>query len=131
VPGDVCHSGAAPSWMGHGEPLESVVALVRRLHDLTAGTPLAAGGEVVCHGDIAPRNIVLRERSAVCLLDWDLAAPGPRVNDLALMARRLLNLDPGGPPPAVQGPRVRALLDAYGWQDREGLSSGSSNTRQA
>jgi thiamine kinase-like enzyme len=53
-----------------------VVSLVRRLHDLTAGTPLAKGGEVVCHGDIAARNIVFRERSAACLLDWDLAAAG-------------------------------------------------------
>jgi hypothetical protein len=122
VPGDVCHGGLAPDWLGQGAPLESVVSLVRRLHDLTAGTPLAKGGEVVCHGDVAARNIVFRERSAVCLLDWDLAAPGPRVRDLALMARRLLNLGPGGPPPAVQGPRIRALLDAYGLQDRDGFA---------
>jgi hypothetical protein len=119
VPGEVCHGGPAPEWMGEGAPLESVVSLVRRLHDLTAGTPLAIGGEVVCHGDIAARNIVFRDRCAVCLLDWDLAAPGLRVKDLALMARRLLNLGPGGPPPSVQGPRIRALMDAYGLDDRD------------
>lgn len=119
VPGDVCHGGPAREWMGHGAALESVVSLVRQLHDLTAGTPLAEGGEVVCHGDIAARNIAFRNRCAVCLLDWDLAAPGPRVKDLALMARRLLNLGPSGPPAAEQGPRIRALLDAYGLHDRD------------
>lgn len=121
VPGDVYAGGPAPDWVGQGAPLESVVSLVRRLHDLTAATPLAQGGEVVCHGDIAARNIVFRGRSAVCLLDWDLAAPGPRVKDLALMARRLLNLGPSGPSAAVQGGRIRALLDAYGLQDRDGF----------
>jgi hypothetical protein len=37
------------------------------------------------------------------------------------MARRLLNLGPGGPPPAAQGLRIRALLDAYGLQGRDGF----------
>jgi hypothetical protein len=54
-----------------------------------------------------------------------LAARGfdgsPRVRDLALMARRLLCLGPDGPPPAIQGPRIRALLDAYGFGDRSGF----------
>jgi Phosphotransferase enzyme family len=121
VPGDVDAGGPTPDWMGHGGPLESVVSVVRRLHDLTAATPLAQGPEVVCHGDIAARNIVFRGRLAVCLLDWDLVAPGPRVKDLALMARRLLNLGPGGPPAAAQGGRIQALLDACGLQDRDGF----------
>lgn len=121
VPGEVHHGGPAPDWMGQGEALRSVVALVRGLHDLTAGTSLAGAGEVVCHGDVAARNIVFRGQRAICLLDWDLAAPGPRVRDLALMARRLLSLGPDGPPPAIQGLRIRALLDAYGFGDRSGF----------
>ena len=36
-------------------------------------------------------------------------------------SRGQLNLGPGGPLPSVRGPRIRALLDAYGWQDREGI----------
>lgn len=53
-----------------------------------------------------------------------------RVQDLTLMARRLLNPGPDGPPPAVQSPRIRALLDAYGPQDRDSFASGSSNPRK-
>jgi hypothetical protein len=55
----------------------------------------------------------------VRLFDWDLAGPGPRVKDLALMARRLLDLGPDGPPPQVQGSRIRRLLDAYGFAERD------------
>src|SRR5690349_14780194 len=41
--------------------LAAVARLVRRFHDLTAGTDLAADGEVVCHHDLSPRNTVYRD----------------------------------------------------------------------
>jgi aminoglycoside phosphotransferase (APT) family kinase protein len=107
--------------MGEGEALASVVRMVRTLHDLTAGTELALDDDVVCHGDVAPRNLVWRGHRAVCLLDWDLAGPGPRVKDVALMARRLLSLGPTGPAPATQGRRLRRLLDLYGLEERDGF----------
>jgi hypothetical protein len=48
--------------------------LVREFHDLTAGTPLATGGEVVCHNDLSPKNTVYRDsgaaRSVRDAFDW-------------------------------------------------------------
>ena len=41
------------------ESLAQVARLVRRFHDLTAGTPLAGDQEVVCHNDLSPKNTVL------------------------------------------------------------------------
>ncbi|TQS45576.1 hypothetical protein [Cryptosporangium phraense] len=41
--------------------LVAVARLVRELHDLTAGSVLAAGGEVVCHNDLSPKNTVYRQ----------------------------------------------------------------------
>jgi len=41
--------------------LAGIATLVRELHDLTAGTELAEGGEVVCHNDLSPRNTVYRD----------------------------------------------------------------------
>jgi Ser/Thr protein kinase RdoA (MazF antagonist) len=99
----------------------SVAGLLRELHDLTAGSDLAQGGEVVCHGDIAPRNVVFDGQRAVCFLDWDLAAPGPRVKDLALAARRMLGIGPFGRDPSAQGRRIRSFLDAYGFEERDGF----------
>ncbi|MEU8136458.1 phosphotransferase family protein [Streptodolium elevatio] len=64
-----------------------VARLVREFHDLTAGTALAGEHEVVCHNDLSPRNTVYRpvsgSRRPVAFIDWDLAAPGARIDDVA------------------------------------------------
>jgi hypothetical protein len=44
--------------------LVAVANLVRRFHDLTAGTDLAGDNEVVCHNDLSPRNTVYRNLGA-------------------------------------------------------------------
>lgn len=47
----------------------------------------AGGDEVVCHNDMCVENVVFRDGRAVGLLDFDFAAPGRRVWDLAMAAR--------------------------------------------
>lgn len=61
----------------------AVGALLRRYHDAVAGyeppaaTPFPEGprarspGQIVCHGDIAPRNTVFRDGMPVAFIDWD------------------------------------------------------------
>lgn len=39
--------------------------------------------EIVCHNDFGPWNIVYDRHQPVGILDWDFAAPGPRMNDVA------------------------------------------------
>ena len=73
------------------ESVARVAELTRELHDLTARTALAGAAEVVCHNDLSPRNTVYRPAAAVragellpvAFIDWDMAAPGRRVHDLA------------------------------------------------
>ena len=82
--------------------LATAAALLRRLHDVSARYVAAARRDVerrdgrsrrrrrvdpadlvVCHNDVCLENLVYRDRVAVGLLDFDFAAPGRRVHDLA------------------------------------------------
>jgi hypothetical protein len=65
------------------EQLADAFRLLRRFHDATAGSSLAAGADIVCHGDISPCNTVFRDGRPVALIDFDAAAPGGRIDDLA------------------------------------------------
>jgi Phosphotransferase enzyme family len=82
----------------------------------------AAIGEdlVICHHDVCPENVVFRDGRAVALLDFDFAAPGRRVFDLASLARMCVPIDEPvnagrqGWTPADLVARLRLVADAYG-----------------
>ncbi|MDG4825408.1 phosphotransferase [Asanoa sp. WMMD1127] len=96
--------------------LAAVARLVREFHDLTAGTALAGDAEVVCHNDLSPKNTVYRP-GPIAFIDWDLAAPGARVHDVAHVCWQFTALGPGADV-AEAGRRVRVVCDSYGLADR-------------
>lgn len=103
------------------ESLARVAILMREFHDLTAGSALAAGGDVVCHNDLAPKNTVYRDAGAglmpVAFIDWDLAAPGERIHDIAHVCWQYLDLGPGVGDIGQAARRMRLICDAYGLTD--------------
>lgn len=104
VPGDVPTPPFA-DWSQSDAALASTAALLRRFHDATVGFVAPAdagwdreladpqGGDVICHNDVCPENVVYRAGEAVALLDFDFAAPGRRVFDLASLARMCVPID--------------------------------------
>jgi aminoglycoside phosphotransferase (APT) family kinase protein len=108
-----------------------VARLLRGLHDAartfdprghTWDGALAdpAGGSVVCHNDVEPSNVVFRGGVAVALIDFEFAAPGRPVYDLAQLARLWVPIDDDsdagrlGWRPADRPARLRLVADAYG-----------------
>jgi aminoglycoside phosphotransferase (APT) family kinase protein len=124
--GHVAWESRQPPEVCSDESLVRVAELVRQFHDLTAGTPLAGGQEVVCHNDLSPKNTVYRDLGdglrPVAFLDWDLAASGRRVHDVAHLCWQFLRLGPSVVDPAVAVRRLRLVCDAYGLAERDGLA---------
>jgi hypothetical protein len=125
IDGHVAWESAEPAQVGSDESLAAVARLVRQFHDLTAGSNLAGGQEVVCHNDLSPKNTVYREVGAglrpVAFIDWDIAAPGARVHDVAHVCWQYVGLGPEVVDVADAARRVRLIADVYELPDRAGL----------
>jgi hypothetical protein len=104
--------------------LRAAALALRRYHDAVAdyrpppdaewcigAVPLAAG-EIICHGDFNPQNLVWRGDEVVGVIDWDLAYPGPVLDDVAFTTIYSVPLRPDHPPEVRH--RMELLADAYG-----------------
>jgi thiamine kinase-like enzyme len=79
-----------------------------------------ACGTLVCHNDVELSNVVFSDGIAVGLIDFEFAAPGRPVYDLAQLARHCVPIDDEldqtrlGWGPADRPARLRLVADAYG-----------------
>ena len=132
VPGDVALQ-PYPPWSMTETALTSVGALLRRFHHASAAIALEPGvrwatdladprsGTMLCHSDACVENVVFRDGEACGLIDFDMAAPGRPLWDVAMAARYWVPmLDPETAThfPAYVGldpvRRLRILADGYG-----------------
>jgi hypothetical protein len=124
-----------PQWSLTDDALRTVGRLLRHYHKavqsfappshLHWSDELADpdGGPIVCHNDVCPENVVFRNGTAVALLDFDFAAPGRPVWDLAQVARMWIPLRP----PEFSSERAHlnrfqrlaVLVRAYGLESSE------------
>ncbi|MFD3839585.1 phosphotransferase [Streptomyces sp. NPDC058642] len=136
IPGDVALP-PFPRWAMSETALYSVGSLLRRLHEASAAIAVdagvewprsladPAGGAMLCHNDVCPENVVFRDGRAVALIDFDLAAPGRAIWDVAMTARYWVPmLDPTSAavlyPAGLDIPaRLRTLADGYGLSPQE------------
>jgi Ser/Thr protein kinase RdoA (MazF antagonist) len=136
IPGDVALP-PFPNWAMTKAALESVGSLLRRLHETSAAVAIDThaewprdladpeGGTMLCHNDVCLENVIFRDGGAAALIDFDLAAPGRAVWDVAMTARYWVPmLDPTSVavlyPAGLDAPtRLRILADGYGLSPQE------------
>lgn len=135
IPGDtVADEDRWPPASRSDVVLSDVGQLLRRVHDATedfgGGSVLpwrltdaaVAPGQVVCHNDVAPYNLVWRSgEGLVGLIDWDFASPGDRRVDVAFVLWQFAPLHHseltqklGWSSDVDRLSRVRTIVDAYG-----------------
>ena len=112
--------------------LTRLAELIREVHDASAGFRPAGtwnelladpGGseEVICHNDLSVPNTIYRQGRPVAIVDWEFAAPGSRLWDLAYAAWWCVPLHRPECAAALGWPagldvvrRLRAFANAYG-----------------
>ncbi|TDW36654.1 phosphotransferase family enzyme [Rhizobium azibense] len=109
--------------------LTSAARLLRIYHDCSTSFQGAAEGawqlkpkppfEVICHGDFAPYNVVMRDGKAIGIIDFEAAHPGPRLWDIAYAVYRWAPLSRHIAVESIvtietQINRARDFLDGYG-----------------
>jgi Ser/Thr protein kinase RdoA (MazF antagonist) len=87
--------------------LAAVMRLLRRYHDSFVG-------EVICHGDFGPWNIVWREGMPFAVIDFDDVHAGEAAEDVAYALRMFVGYGFAAGEPAELARRTGVALGAYG-----------------
>jgi hypothetical protein len=139
IDGEVGHY-PLPPYMQSDEILVEAAQLLRHYHDLTQNFVVpgdavfqlpvdpTAPYEVICHNDFAPYNCVFRDEHLVGIIDFDAAAPGTRIWDMAYAVYRFAPLtndahtrDCGWEGIPDRAGRLKLFCHAYGLENRESL----------
>jgi len=109
LPGDV------PLELGEFTEMQwiSAAKLLRSLHDATTDCHLRGKSAVICHGDPSPCNCVFVDGVPSGFIDFDMAHPGERREDLGYAAWLWLDIGNEDLAPMIQGRRLAEFVSAY------------------
>jgi hypothetical protein len=79
--------GSVGKWQFYPDETISLAGRpLRAFHDATVGCESLLGKPVMCHHDPAPNNVVFQGTRPIAFIDFDMIAPGERLEDLGYMA---------------------------------------------
>jgi len=108
--------GSVGKWQFYSdETIRLAGQLLRAFHDATAGSELLLGKPVMCHHDPGPNNLVFQGTQPIAFIDFDMIAPGERLEDLGYMAWSwCISAKESRQPVETQAAQVGILVSAYG-----------------
>lgn len=98
------YNGLLPDWVKSDQALISFCTLIKQFHEIGEKYVRSLSGnerwmlptrmpiETMCHGDLAPYNIVMEGDKAIGIIDFDTLHPGPRLWDIAYSLYRWIPL---------------------------------------
>lgn len=72
--------------------LREAMLLLREFHDAASTSRLCGENETICHHDFAPWNLIMHRGKPSGIIDFDEAAPGSRIEDVAYFLWTFLDL---------------------------------------
>jgi thiamine kinase-like enzyme len=107
--------GSVGKWQFYpDEIIRRVGRLLRAFHDATVGCDSLLGKPVMCHHDPAPNNVVFQGTRPIAFIDFDMIAPGERLEDLGYMAWSwCISAKASRQPVEAQARQVGILASAY------------------
>lgn len=112
--------GSVPDNLGDyaSEQCAAAARIIRALHEALADFPGCPAGTTVCHFDLSPCNFTFIGDLPAAVIDWNAAAFGEPLDDLAYAAWMWLDIGNDENDPAKVFEGITAMLDAYGTTDR-------------
>lgn len=108
--------GSVGKWQFYSDDtIRQAGQLLRAFHDATTGSELLLGRPVMCHHDPGPNNFVFQGCRPIAFIDFDMIAPGERLEDLGYMAWSwCISAKENRQPVETQAAQVGILVSAYG-----------------
>lgn len=115
--------GEVPENLGEysAEQCAAAARIIRTLHDALRDFPGCPAGMTVCHNDLSPCNFTFFDDNPAAVIDWDAAAFGNPMDDLAYAAWMWLDIGNDENDPAKVRAGILSMLNAYGAADRAGF----------
>jgi len=109
-------AGSSPNDLikANDSQLHEAGQMIKTIHDALSDFPGCAGGQTVCHNDLSPCNFMFLNGLPYAVFDWDAAAIGDRLDDVAYAIWMWCRIGSPENSPIDAVRMINIILNSYG-----------------